>query len=137
MAKLIVILVTLTVCASLAFANTEIRNFQVDPVSRLANTRAHASPAQLSSLDVILRTDVHGLNATRNEQSFRVRPAPLGTPLQFVCEPIATLEEGCPHEVWLQLDIGSAEWMHYNKFTLRLSWPAFVSSSPSYCFFDY
>lgn len=32
----------------------------------------------------------------------------------------------CPHEFWLVLDLDQDGWKDYDKFTLRLSWPAYV-----------
>ena len=32
----------------------------------------------------------------------------------------------CPHEFWLVLDLDQDGWKGYDKFTLRLSWPAYV-----------
>ena len=34
----------------------------------------------------------------------------------------------CPHEFWLILDLDREGWREYEKFTLRLSWPAYVRS---------
>jgi hypothetical protein len=34
----------------------------------------------------------------------------------------------CPHEFWLVLDLDQDGWKIYDKFTLRLSWPAYVCS---------
>ena len=36
----------------------------------------------------------------------------------------------CPHDLWLALDLDhDATWTHYDRFTLRVSWPASVSTS--------
>ena len=32
----------------------------------------------------------------------------------------------CPYEFWLVLDLDQGGWKDYDKFTLRLSWPAYV-----------
>lgn len=32
----------------------------------------------------------------------------------------------CPYEFWLVLDLDQDGWKDYDKFTLRLSWPAYV-----------
>lgn len=36
--------------------------------------------------------------------------------------------KSCPHQMWTVLDLNADEWRRYSKFTLRLSWPASVSS---------
>ena len=106
--------------ASFALANTEISNFHVGSTGEHARN-GHSPPYPYTySL-----AQAQELNSSHNEHSFRVQPAQLGTPLQLVCE---SDKQSCPHEVWLRLDLGSAEWKRYDSFTLRLSWPAFVSS---------
>ena len=40
-------------------------------------------------------------------------------------------DDECPHEIWLVLDIDSWSSTHYERFTLRVSWPASVRVSPS------
>ncbi|OCH93002.1 hypothetical protein OBBRIDRAFT_725683 [Obba rivulosa] len=61
------------------------------------------------------------------EVLWRLQPAPLGTPLDNICQ--HTNPAGsCPHELWLSLDLDSREWRSYGRFTLRVSWPA---SSPA------
>ncbi|KAL5519535.1 hypothetical protein ACEPAH_1218 [Sanghuangporus vaninii] len=113
--------------ASFATGNTEIRNFD-------ASTSRHGPQdsdlSQVTSLRSIIRSQLHAelheLNVTRNEQSFRVVPAPLGTSLQSVCESQSGVPgQGCPNELWLELDLSSQEWLYYERFTIRLSWPAF------------
>jgi hypothetical protein len=32
----------------------------------------------------------------------------------------------CPHDLWLALDLDGEEWTKYDRFTLRVSWPASV-----------
>ncbi|KAJ8508630.1 hypothetical protein ONZ45_g9125 [Pleurotus djamor] len=76
------------------------------------------------------------LDSVVNEKLFALPPAPFGTPLPSVCEaetdalPIALVTSpfGCPHELWLVLNLTSNTWERYNSYTLRLSWPA---SSPA------
>ncbi|KAL5533649.1 hypothetical protein ACEPAG_109 [Sanghuangporus baumii] len=117
----------LVVFVSFATGNTEIRNFE-------ASTSRHgpqdSNLSQVTSLRSIIRSQLHAelheLNVTRNEQSFGVAPAPLGTPLQSVCESQSGVPgQRCPNELWLELDLSSEEWVHYDRFTIRLSWPAF------------
>ena len=38
----------------------------------------------------------------------------------------------CPHEFWLVLDLDQDGWKGYDKFTFRLSWPAYVRVSILY-----
>ncbi|KAL5494673.1 hypothetical protein ACEPAI_134 [Sanghuangporus weigelae] len=117
----------LVVFVSFATGNTEIRNFE-------ASTSRHgpqdSNLRQVTSLRSIIRSQLHAelheLNVTHNEQSFRVMPAPLGTSLQSVCESQSGVPvQRCPNELWLELDLSSQEWMYYDRFTIRLSWPAF------------
>ncbi|KAF9472574.1 hypothetical protein BDN70DRAFT_818466 [Pholiota conissans] len=43
----------------------------------------------------------------------------------------------CPHELWLALDLESdGHWKNFNKFTLRLSWPAFFPTDVSMKIYD-
>ncbi len=32
----------------------------------------------------------------------------------------------CQYDLWTVLELDAAEWQHFDKFTLRLSWPAYV-----------
>lgn len=76
------------------------------------------------------------LNQSHNELQWNIIPAPLGTPLGLVCQPNRNprLEVNgssvpwkyCPHELWIALDLMQGGWDIYNKFTVRLSWPASV-----------
>ena len=122
----------LVVFVSFASGNTEIRNFAVSASGRGpqdSNSRLASSARGLVKSH--LRAELHRLNATHNEGTFRVVPAPLGTSLEDVCESQVGVEvgggEGCPYELWLELDLSSEEWIRYERFTIRLSWPAFVS----------
>ncbi|KAL5536054.1 hypothetical protein ACEPAF_4159 [Sanghuangporus sanghuang] len=117
----------LVVFVSFATGNTEIRNFE-------ARTSKHglqdSNLSQVTFLRSIIRSQLHAelhkLNVTRNEQSFRVVPAPLGTSLQSVCESQSGVPgQRCPNELWLEVDLSSQEWLYYDRFTIRLSWPAF------------
>ena len=115
---------------SLASGNTEIRNFAV--VGASGRGPRDSSALARSLVKSHLRSELHKLNATHNERTFRVVPAPLGTSLQSVCEnrfegEVGGGKKACLHELWLELDFSSEEWMNYERFTIRLSWPAFVS----------
>lgn len=62
-----------------------------------------------------------------NEQQFQVVPAPLNTPLESICGlPDEEVGQTCRHELWLALDLDADAWSSYDKFTLRISWPASV-----------
>lgn len=37
-------------------------------------------------------------------------------------------QEDCLHDVWLYLDLDDERWKNYQMFTVRVSWPAFVSA---------
>lgn len=39
----------------------------------------------------------------------------------------------CPSELWLVLDLDAKNWQKFKKFTLRLSWPAFVCQYSFIC----
>ncbi len=87
------------------------------------------------------------LHAGTNEIIVRDRiPAPLldahSDPLcdEDVMDPFSgTSNLQCPYDLWLVLDLDSdgrhghngdsAEWKTYDRFTLRVSWPASVSPS--------
>lgn len=96
-----------------ATANTEIRNFDASP------ERVIAFPSAINSVFSVF-------NSTHRESTFQLLPAPLGTPLLSVCDDYA-LESRCPHELWLRLDLEDPGWYSHSSFTLRISWPAFVS----------
>lgn len=44
------------------------------------------------------------------------------------CDFSSDLATLCPNEKWMILDLDHNEWRGYSKFTLRISWPASVSS---------
>ena len=67
-----------------------------------------------------------------SERLFALAPAPLGSSIVDVCEPVtsASLTTGvgaCPYELWLALGTHEEAWAGFDKFTLRVSWPASVS----------
>ena len=54
-----------------------------------------------------------------------ITPAPRDAP----CADADVLNE-CPHDLWLALDLDhGGSWTHYDRFTLRVSWPASVSTT--------
>ena len=72
-------------------------------------------------------TDRRRITSTSSEQLFNVFPAPLGTTLEDVCEPVEDSSFGeCPHELWIYIATDEDPWVAYSKFTLRISWPASV-----------
>jgi hypothetical protein len=73
---------------------------------------------------LILLQDTAG---ARTLQGGTVIPAAaLNTPLRTMCQVDGSSAENCPHEIWLVLSIDSQGWCAYDKFTLRVSWPASV-----------
>lgn len=110
-------------------ANTEIRNFE-------AKTE---DIDELGWLSLKFKgLDRQWLDANVSERDFHIAPAPLGTPLDQVCrrsseEIQSRLSRRCEHETWIRLDLEDKAWSSFSKFTLRLSWPAFVSEKVSIC----
>lgn len=98
----------------LATANTEIRNFDASQERVVA-----PFPSAITS-----RFNV--LNSTHRENTFQIAPAALGTPLSSVCKDLGDGAD-CLNEIWLKLDLEDPAWINYAKFTIRISWPAFVS----------
>ena len=103
---------------TLVIANTEIRNFGVD------DDFSYIGLSTLEKLKFENGHRIEELNATSNERMLNVVPARLWTRLEDVCrnEDIGM----CQNEVWMKLALGESEWERYEKFTLRISWPAFV-----------
>ncbi|KAI0673920.1 hypothetical protein C8Q78DRAFT_1076872 [Trametes maxima] len=94
----------------LVAANTEIVNFDASPSPQIALRQA-------SQWQV--------LGSNRPQALLRILPAPLDTSIEAVCEPTtASTSKQCPHEQWLVLDLDEPKWLQYQKFTLRVSWPA-------------
>ncbi|KAF8808208.1 hypothetical protein BYT27DRAFT_7256721 [Phlegmacium glaucopus] len=97
-------------------ANTEIINFS-------------ATGTELSNLPF---TDTwHILRPENSTLRWNVISAPLEYTLsQSICNdlhewhPVQNTNV-CPHEFWLVLDLDQDGWKTYDKFTLRLSWPAY------------
>jgi len=78
------------------------------------------------------------LTARSSSLQWNITSAPLGSALsRTICGRLNQWRpensQPCPHELWLQLDLEDEEWKGFDKFTLRLSWPAFVSIKPTYC----
>lgn len=98
-------------------ANTEIINFS-------------ATEAEISSLPF---TDIwHILSPEISTLQWKM----ISAPLEYAFSPsiCSSLHEWhpvqntnvCSHEFWLVLDLDQDGWKIYDKFTLRLSWPAYV-----------
>lgn len=110
-----------------ALANTEIRNFEVKT----------EDIDELGWLSLKFKgLDRQWLDANASERDFQIVPAPLGVPLDQVCrrsseELESRLSRRCEHETWVRLDLDDKAWTSFSKFTLRLSWPAFVSEKVS------
>lgn len=69
------------------------------------------------------------LDAGEPEIRGMLPPAQLNTPLDSIClrsENLTTLP--CAHELWVNLNTADEDLSSYTKFTLRISWPAFVRS---------
>ncbi|KAI0313219.1 hypothetical protein OF83DRAFT_573168 [Amylostereum chailletii] len=101
--------------APLVTANTEIINFSATSSPHI--DIPHLRP-NLTSWPVY--------RSSSNEHQFLLDPAPLDTPLDHICEPHGT--DPCPYELWTTLDLDDDGWTRYDRFTLRISWPA---SSPA------
>ncbi|KAI0327649.1 hypothetical protein GY45DRAFT_1372973 [Cubamyces sp. BRFM 1775] len=96
--------------ARVVLANTEIVNFDASQSPDVFLAGANEWPVLSPSHALAL---------------MRVPPAPTGTPITAVCEPISSSNMGhCPHETWLAVDLDASAWLSYSKFTLRVSWPA-------------
>lgn len=119
-ALMFLLLFFLSCLSTLSLANTEIRNFHIN------DSEAHLGPSTLERLVSGNRNGIEELNATLNERKLSVVPARLWTPLKDVCKGKEPGE--CENEVWLQLALDKGGWNRYKKFTLRISWPAFVRS---------
>ncbi|KAJ7654185.1 hypothetical protein B0H17DRAFT_388946 [Mycena rosella] len=108
-------------------ANTEIVNF----AASLRPSSSLPSPLQLAreSTEPAETRESKGMAvlhpAARTLTPWALRPAPLGTAPADVCA-----SSPCAHELWLVLDLDSAE---YEKYTLRLSYAA---STPTDFFVD-
>ncbi|KAH9854357.1 hypothetical protein C2E23DRAFT_818407 [Lenzites betulinus] len=74
------------------------------------------------------------LNPTNDQTLLHVLPAPLGSSIGEVCEPLSLQSlRRCPHEAWLAVDLDKSPWSSYSRFTLRISWP---TSYPTDFFID-
>ncbi|KAJ8509226.1 hypothetical protein ONZ45_g8583 [Pleurotus djamor] len=111
-------LLVLTWTTTISLANTEIRNFQVDATSDPVSVVLPASISQWHSLDFV-----------SNEKELGLLPARFGTFLSSVCEtevdvtkPTVNSPYGCPHELFLVLNLDANAWRKYNAYVLRLSW---------------
>ncbi|KAJ8472800.1 hypothetical protein ONZ45_g16525 [Pleurotus djamor] len=113
-------LLVLTWTATISSANTEIRKFQVDAIDDPVSVVLPASVSQWLSLDF-----------PYSEKELTLLPARFGTFLSSVCEtkvdatkPTVNSPYGCPHELFLVLNLDANAWRKYDAYTLRLSWPA-------------
>ena len=125
-------------------ANTEIINFSAtaDEFSSLPFTETwsvHISQAGFTLTDqavilFFLKEKRHILQPENSTLQWNMISAPLEYTLpQSIClnlhewHPVQKVDV-CPHEFWLVLDLDQDGWKIYDKFTLRLSWPAYVRS---------
>ncbi|KAJ6541915.1 hypothetical protein B0H19DRAFT_1175173 [Mycena capillaripes] len=106
--------VTILTGPALVLANTEIANFA-------AAERTDAP---------VLRGQTWPVLRPHTSTHWTLARAPLGTPLASVCAiPNANSTLGqdntpCPYELWLALDLPEDAENVYERWTLRLSWPA-------------
>ncbi|KAJ2917834.1 hypothetical protein MD484_g2549, partial [Candolleomyces efflorescens] len=105
-----------------ALANTEIANFEV---------------TEARNFDIWFVRQWPTLNVTDSVLHYNLTASPLGTPRkQLNKEPCTrlyhwtpeTTPETCLQELWIALDLDGESWQSYDKFTLRLSYPASVRS---------
>ncbi|KIM35632.1 hypothetical protein M413DRAFT_347306 [Hebeloma cylindrosporum] len=113
--KAFLLLGSLLVFLNAVKGNTEIVNFQAQEVLAVDLDFTDAWPE---------------LNATSSSLQLNVTSARLGSMLpRAICGTLDQWQLGnpqtCPHEVWLSLSVDDEGWKHFDKFTLRLSWPAF------------
>ncbi|KAJ6520318.1 hypothetical protein C8R45DRAFT_56799 [Mycena sanguinolenta] len=97
----------LLLLATLIHGNTEITNFAASERTDVLLLRGRGWPT--------LRP--------RSTTRWTLTRAPYGTPFSAVCASSAESEsERCPYELWLALDTPST----YGRWTLRISWPAYM-----------
>ncbi|KAI9459653.1 hypothetical protein BJY52DRAFT_353659 [Lactarius psammicola] len=92
------------------------------PPKTLANTQIINFPAghsvPVAPLPQNWTTVLHA--GTDETFVWDITPAPLHTPCKDDDAP-----GECPHDLWLALDLDrDGAWTHYDRFTLRVSWPA-------------
>ena len=119
-------------------ANTEIINFPATSAefSDLQFTETwlvQISQASFLSLTKQLLTyKRHILEPKNSTLRWNMISAPLEyTRSQSICvnlhewHPVQNIN-ACPYEFWVVLDLDQGGWKDYDRFTLRLSWPAYV-----------
>jgi hypothetical protein len=125
-------------------ANTEIINFSATAAefSSLPFTENWSVQISQPALSLTKLYKRHILKPENTTLQWNMISAPLEYTLsQSIClnlhewHPVQNINV-CPHEFWLVLDLDQDGWKIYDKFTLRLSWPAYVRSKiiiVSYC----
>ena len=116
-------------------ANTEIINFSATEAefSSLPFTETWlARISQQPALSLTKQLWRHILEPANSTLQWNMISAPQEYTLsQSIClnlhewHPVQNVDV-CPHEFWLVLDLDQDGWKVYDKFTLRLSWPAYV-----------
>ncbi|KAJ3506617.1 hypothetical protein NLJ89_g6773 [Agrocybe chaxingu] len=100
------------------FGNTEIINFSAVNDQALEFPFTSSWPILAPNTPFLIRN---------------ISSAPLETKLpQEICVLLdkwnsddSTTTSSCCHELWIVLDLDQEEWKGFNKFTLRVSWPAY------------
>jgi len=115
-------------------ANTEIHNFEVTERQEIIIPQASKWQGRLGSkyakLLLTVRICRPALFAGENEDEWSLDLASAERPLDKASSDATIWDPRYyPHEMWVVLDLDHEEWKSYSKFTLRLSWPAYVSSS--------
>ncbi|KAF9469646.1 hypothetical protein BDZ94DRAFT_16277 [Collybia nuda] len=109
-------------------------------------THANTEIVNFSGFETTAGATIPLLVTQCNELQWNITPAPLGTPLESVCEPNHNRQtaanassvpwQNCPHELWITLDLMPGDWNAYTKFTVRISWPASYPSDFSIDIYD-
>ncbi|KAF5312235.1 hypothetical protein D9619_002502 [Psilocybe cf. subviscida] len=110
------LLAELSLAAS-ALANTEIVNFK---------------PSKAAPVNIPFTSSWPTLSPSKPFIALNVTSAPLGAVLpEELCPSLRSWgverphADLCRHELYAVLDLDASEWDEFEKFTLRLSWPAF------------
>ncbi|KJA28380.1 hypothetical protein HYPSUDRAFT_697926 [Hypholoma sublateritium FD-334 SS-4] len=108
-----------------ALCNTEIINFSTQVATSVDHQFTQSWPTLCLGYSTLL------WNATAAESS---------TLSPDLCPSLALWSPGnlhsCPYELWIVLDLDAVEWQHFDKFTLRLSWPAYYPAAISLSIFE-
>lgn len=113
----------------IASANTEIVNFVAEYAAGVAVPEALGWCVQFTSCLSALTafpTTRPVLSSAAPEMAWEGLPAPLHTKCEGRC--MIWDADSSEHEKWAVLDLDSSGWASFSKFTLRISWPAFVST---------